>query len=84
MTTVGYGDLPPSTDLGRGIAVFVMLVGIGFVATLTAALAERFVAREVVQAQEEVAEEIDSAEADVRRELRDIAQRLVELERRLP
>lgn len=82
MTTVGYGDLYPSTDLGRGIAVFVMLVGIGFVAILTAALAERFVAREVVQ--EEIADEIESAEADVRQELRDIAQRLVELERRLP
>lgn len=84
MTTVGYGDLYPSTDFGRAIAMAVMLVGIGFIAILTAALAERFVAREVAQAQEEVAEEIESVEMDVRRELCEIADRLVELERRLP
>ena len=84
MTTVGYGDVYPETSLGRAIAVVVMLVGIGFVATITAALAQRFVAVEVEEAQEEVIEEIETAEADVRSELREITHRLVALERRLP
>jgi voltage-gated potassium channel len=84
MTTVGYGDMYPETDLGRAIAIGVMLVGIGFIAIITAALAQRFVVQEVAEAQEEVTEEIEAAEEDVRRELRAIAQRLVELERRLP
>ncbi|HMJ32565.1 MAG TPA: potassium channel family protein [Baekduia sp.] len=42
VTTVGYGDAYPRTDAGRVIAIAVMLVGIGFIALLTAAAAERF------------------------------------------
>lgn len=42
VTTVGYGDVSPETDAGRVIAMAVMLIGIGFVALLTAAAAERF------------------------------------------
>jgi voltage-gated potassium channel len=42
VTTVGYGDEYPHTTGGRIIAIVVMLVGIGFIAVLTAAAAERF------------------------------------------
>lgn len=42
VTTVGYGDYAPKTDAGRALAVAVMVIGIGFVAILTAAAAERF------------------------------------------
>lgn len=45
ITTVGYGDLVPRTEAGRIIGVAVMLVGIGFLAMLTAALAQRFLAQ---------------------------------------
>jgi voltage-gated potassium channel len=43
ITTVGYGDIVPKTTAGRIIAVFVMVVGIGFIAVLTGAIAERFI-----------------------------------------
>ncbi len=43
MTTIGYGDVTPRTTVGRILAVFVMIVGIGSVALLTGAIAERFV-----------------------------------------
>ena len=43
VTTVGYGDIYPKTDEGRAIAIALMLVGIGFVAILTAAAAERLI-----------------------------------------
>src|SRR4051812_28040448 len=41
VTTVGYGG-SPHTTAGRAIAIVVLLVGVGFVAILTAAAAERF------------------------------------------
>ena len=42
MTTVGYGEITPKSDAGRAIGIVVMLGGIRFLATLTAALAQRF------------------------------------------
>lgn len=83
MTTVGYGDISPETNLGKVIAIAVMLVGIGFVAILTAALAQQFVAVEVEEAEEEIAAEVEQAEADVLAEVREIAARLRRLEERL-
>jgi hypothetical protein len=60
MTTVGYGDSYPTTSAGRAIAVVVMLVGIGFVAVLTAAAAERFMrGREAEQQRDELISRLD-------------------------
>jgi voltage-gated potassium channel len=42
-TTVGYGDISPSTLPGRIIAVLLMLVGIGLMSTLAAAITSYFV-----------------------------------------
>lgn len=42
MTTVGYGDVTPVTFLGKLIAIFIMLLGVGVVALPAAMLAARF------------------------------------------
>ena len=42
VTTVAYGDIYPTTALGRVVATVVMTTGIGFVALLTGALAQHF------------------------------------------
>ncbi|MCW3049219.1 MAG: ion transporter [Solirubrobacterales bacterium] len=67
VTTVGYGDSYPHTDGGRVIAIVVMLVGIGFIAILTAAAAERF-----VRAQRSEQRELEGVE----RRLDDVLRRL--------
>lgn len=43
VTTVGYGDRYPVTAFGQGVAVFLMLVGIGLIGALTATIASYFV-----------------------------------------
>ena len=42
-TTVGYGDLVPVSDAGRGFAVLLMLVGIALLSVVTAQIAAFFV-----------------------------------------
>jgi len=42
MTTVGYGDVTPITALGRVVAAFIMLIGVGLVALPAGMLAARF------------------------------------------
>ena len=43
MTSVGYGDITPLTNLGRIIASSLMIMGIGFIATITAAISSYFI-----------------------------------------
>ncbi len=44
VTTVGYGDIAPTTPMGRVLAVVLMLCGLGLLSTLAAAFSAYFVA----------------------------------------
>jgi voltage-gated potassium channel len=84
MTTVGYGDLSPHTTAGRLVGVALMFVGIGFVALLTGAVAQRFLSPQIHEsveaAEAEVATDIGDIRAELVRELRAVSVRLQELE----
>ena len=72
VTTVGYGDVYPTTVTGRVIAIVVMFVGIGFLSVLTATIASRFVKTERSDETEQVMSaltRIESELADVKRQL---------------
>jgi voltage-gated potassium channel len=46
MTTVGYGDELPTTVEAKLLAMALMVVGIGYFAVVTGALADRFIKRD--------------------------------------
>lgn len=71
VTTVGYGEFYPKTDGGRIIAMAIMFVGIGFVALLTAFIADRFVHQQ---------KEAAAKEDQILSELREIRDQLKKLE----
>ncbi|GAA1807588.1 potassium channel family protein [Nesterenkonia flava] len=61
ITTVGYGDHYPVTDLGRWIAVGLMIAGLGLIGSVTATLASWFV--EKVRESAENAAEAETRES---------------------
>jgi voltage-gated potassium channel len=82
MTTVGYGDESPATTGGKVLAVLVMIVGVGFVAVLTGAIAQRFLAPAIEEVEREV-ESVELDEAQVLADIRALTGRLEVLEERL-
>ena len=81
--TVGYGDIYPHTTAGRIIGIVIMALGIGFVALLTGAVAERFLARDVEQVlegEEQIDADIARGSMNVADELREIGKRIAALE----
>jgi voltage-gated potassium channel len=59
VTTVGYGDTFPVTPEGRGIAVFLMVMGIAFFGILTANVAAYFVESKEADANAELQHKLD-------------------------
>ena len=70
VTTVGYGDHVPVNVPGRLVAAFVMLVGIGFLTVITAAITSTFVSR---AKGEQVSSDLEVATAQ---QLREVESRL--------
>jgi voltage-gated potassium channel len=72
VTTVGYGDITPTTVGGRIVAIVLMLAAIGFVAVLTATIASIFVKSDTASGEADIRESLARIEAelaDIRRHL---------------
>ncbi|MDX6556026.1 MAG: voltage-gated potassium channel [Miltoncostaeaceae bacterium] len=82
-TTVGYGDIFPVTNGGRLIAMGLMIVGIGFLGFLTAAVAQRFILPVVEEDIEKVSTEVEVEERELLRQLSSIQDRLAKIEQAL-
>jgi voltage-gated potassium channel len=79
VTTVAYGDIYPTTALGRIVATVVMTAGIGFVALLTGALAQRF----LYGAGEDTAPKPSTDNAEITRKLEDLSLQISQLQKAL-
>jgi hypothetical protein len=76
-TVTAFGsDVAPATNLGRVISIAVLFVGTGFIAILTAAIAERFMRYARANPK------IETADAEVMEALKDIQERLERLEKK--
>jgi voltage-gated potassium channel len=71
MTTLG-SNIEPTTTGGEIVTVVVLFIGIGFVALLTGSFAQRFLAPEIAEIEEELAEEGLSPEVIAMRELKTV------------
>ena len=67
VTTVGYGDKYPVSAGGRGVAVVLMLTGIGLVGVLSATVASYFVGRQSDQDMAELHRRLDRIETALQR-----------------
>jgi voltage-gated potassium channel len=83
VTTVGYGDIVPKTDAGRVIGIAVMVIGVGYVAMLTAALAQVFLTGLIGKEAKAVERETHYAEDVVLTRLDALAAQMDRLEHRL-
>lgn len=80
VTTIGYGDITPLTTVGRLIAMCIMIVGLGFVAVLTGAVAQHFISKQAVETQIASTNDVLAAVHEVKAEVRALSDRLQQLE----
>ncbi len=77
VTTVGYGDVVPTNASGRIVAALVMLLGLAFLAVITAAITSSFVARATEERARRTGGDAAPATAD---DVRNINERLDRME----
>lgn len=71
-TTVGYGDISPTSAIGRGIAIVLMFIGIGLIGTITSTVTSFFTQEQDEKSKDELNKKLD-----------EIAEKIDKLERKL-
>jgi voltage-gated potassium channel len=83
LATVGYGDVVPGSGWGRLVGGGVILLGVTFLAFLTATVTSAFVSSEQGEARKKELEERQAVDREVKELLARLEQRLAAIEERL-
>jgi|SoiMethySBSTD1v2_1073268.scaffolds.fasta_scaffold1084585_2 voltage-gated potassium channel len=83
LATVGYGDVVPTTPLGRIVGSGVIILGVTFLAFLTATVTSLFVSSDQDAARERELAERQAADKELRELLKRLEDRLAAIESKL-
>ncbi len=83
LATVGYGDVVPTTASGRVVGSLVILLGVTFLAFLTATVTSLFVSSDREAEKEREAAEREAKDQELRELLQRLEQRLAAIEAKL-
>jgi len=83
LATVGYGDVVPHTPWGRVVGSFVIVLGVTFLAFLTATVTSFFVSAQQSEAQHDEREHRMQQEQNLAAALRRLEDRLEAIEKKL-
>jgi voltage-gated potassium channel len=83
VTTVGYGDVVPTTNLGRVVGGVVMVMGVSFIAFVTAGVTSTVIRRERTGAEEAERAQRERDLQSIGHSLAEIGRGMSDLEKRL-
>ena len=83
LATVGYGDVVPTTPAGRLVASAVIVLGVTFLAFLTATVTSYFVSSDQQAAKRRELEEREATDRELRELVERIESRLASIESKL-
>jgi voltage-gated potassium channel len=83
LATVGYGDVVPTTPLGRIVGSAIIILGVTFLAFLTATVTSLFVSSDQEAARERELADREAADTELRELLHRLEERLAAIEAKL-
>jgi voltage-gated potassium channel len=83
LATVGYGDVVPTTPWGRVVGALVIVLGVTFLAFLTATVTSMFVSSEQREERERLLGQRDESEEQTRALVRQLDERMTVIEAKL-
>lgn len=80
VTTVGYGDVVPTTTAGKFVGSLEMMIGVSLISLLTAAVTSTVIQRQESAAKEQDREQLEGTEQRILAAIAQIDERLAKLE----